>query len=521
MAADVIVIGAGHNGLVAAGYLAKAGLDVTVVEAAPAIGGCTTTAATIPGAPEHLCNQGAVDIVLFRGTTVAADLELERYGYREVPTDPAHVYLAPDGESIAVWVGDPARTAEEIKRFSPRDARTYLEIAGILEHAVPFFFAPPTSPGSKAVLGALRHPRQMAKLGGLVRKSAADAIRELFVHPITRALLVGPASLIGPVTMPNTGFNSLFVFFQQRFGASRVVGGTQGLPDALARCVEAHGGTVRTASPVVELLIAGRRVTGVRLEDGTTLEARAVLAGCDPRQTLTELLPRGTLPRRLEARAQGIPTENMRMAFMKVDVAVRGKLEAPVHAGRRSDGIHLTGATLMGGTFEDVVAAVESARAGRIADPMPFYAVVPSAVDQTQAPAGQDCLYVWVGWMPMDPPEGWDALREAAGQAVVSSVGKYLTNLEELEIGRSVETWQEIAARTRMPWSNANHVDFTFDRSGPFRPARGFGGYEVKQVPGLFLTGAGTHPGPAVTGVPGQLAARSVLRRLQASGAGS
>lgn len=521
MAADVIVIGAGHNGLVAACYLAKEGLDVTVVEASPRIGGCTTTAAMIPGAPEHLCNQGAVDIVLFRGSTVAEDLQLARYGYREVPTDPAHVYLSPDGESIAVWVGDPARTAEEIRRFSVRDARTYLDVARLLDRAVPFFFMNPVSPDPKVVLGALAHPRQMAKLGSLLRKTAAEVILELFEHPMTRALMVGPASLIGPVTMRGSGFNAMFVFFQQRFGASRVEGGTQGLPDSLARCLEAHGGTIRTASPVKRLLLSGGRVTGVELQDGGELQARAVLASCDPRQTLTELLPHGTLPRRLEARAQQIPTENMRMAFMKVDVAVAGKLEASGHAARRGDDINITGATLMGGSFEDVVAAVEASCAGRIPDPMPFYAVIPSAVDPTQAPAGQDCLYIWVGWMPMNPPTGWDALRDLAGQAVVASAGRYLTNLEELEVARSVETWQDISARTRMPWSNANHVDLTFDRSGPFRPARGLAGYEVRRVPGLFLTGAGTHPGPAVTGVPGQLAARTLARRLHGRGARS
>ena len=129
---DVVVIGAGHNGLTSACYLAKAGLDVLVVEAAPTVGGMTSTNATIAGAPEHLVNEGAVQASLFLATTIEADLQLGRYGFRQVMVDPQHLHLGPDGESLAIWK-DPKRTADELRYFSQSDARAWLEMAESLD----------------------------------------------------------------------------------------------------------------------------------------------------------------------------------------------------------------------------------------------------------------------------------------------------------------------------------------------------------------------------------------------------
>lgn len=189
-----------------------------------------------------------------------------------------------------------------------------------------------------------------------------------------------------------------------------------------------------------------------------------VLAACDPRQTLTRLLPAGTLPQPLQARADGIPTQSLRSGHLKVDMAFRGRL--------------------------------------------------------SQAPEGQDTAYLWSGLAPANPPEGWETLAKTAGQQMVSRAAGFYEGIEGLEIGRSVESPLELAARTRVPDGNPYHVDMAMLRSGPLRPALGFGGYRTP-VPGLYLTGAGTHPGPAVSGIPGRLAAQTMLQDLKRKGLGS
>ena len=158
-------------------------------------------------------------------------------------------------------------------------------------------------------------------------------------------------------------------------------------------------------------------------------------------------------------------------------------------------------------------AAVDAATAGRMPDPMPIAAVLPTGPDPSQAPDGQDTLYLWAGWAPRNPPEGWDALAPRAAQAMVDHAALYFDGISELELGRFVEPWPLLEERTRVPNGNPYYVDLLFARNGPRRPALGLGGYTTP-LGGLYLTGGGTHPGPSVSGIPGQLAARKVLATI-------
>jgi phytoene dehydrogenase-like protein len=519
---DVIVIGAGHNGLVAACYLARAGLDVLVVEAADAIGGATTTAALVAEAPQHRFNACALDVCLMRASTVVADLELQRFGYQERDIDPAYVALDPDGGSLAIW-RDPRRTADELGYFSQRDAKAYLEFARVLDGAVdailPLMLTNPTRPAPRqvlgAALGAARHPRSMAAFARIGTGSAAEVIEERFSHSIVRGALAVIAGS-GGTPIAEDGSASLLAFWGlfHRLGLGRPVGGTQSLPDALSRCLSAAGGTVRTAAPVEELLARGGRVTGVRLAAGEEIKARAVVASCDPYTTLHRLLPTGVLPDRLAARAARIPTTNSGTALVKIDLALGGRLELPRHQARRRDGVDLRVPAHLVGTLEEMCGAFENAAAGRLPDLPPFVSAVPTAHDPSQAPEGQDTLYLWEGWVPFRPSEGWESLAEPAAKSLVAHAGQYYEGIENLELGRFVETWPTLAKRIHATSGNPYHVDIRPFRMGPLRPAVGFAGYRTP-VPGLFLTGAGTHPGPSVSGVPGQLAARTVLRTIK------
>ena len=514
---NVIVIGAGHNGLIAACYLAQAGLDVTVLEAAPEIGGCTTSFTPIAEAPHHRVVPCALDICLMRATTVVRDLNLDRFGYTEIDIDPFYVFLDPDGGSIAFW-NDPRRTAEEIGRFSRKDAESFLRLARAVDAAtgalLPMMLTSPTRPEpaklSAAVRGMARNGRQVLSLRSLLQQTAFEAIDAWFEHPLVRGGLSVVATGAGlPITADRTGAFLGFLGFLHRLGTGRPLGGMQALPDALARCLAAAGGRVRISCPVEQILVRGKAVTGVRLTTGEVLEAQAVMASCDPKTTLTRLLPAGVLSDRHAARVARIKTANQGMAFLRMDLALGGQSFLSRHEAWRGDGLDLRKPSAFIGDLEGTLAATEEAQRGLLPESFPFIGNLTTGLDPSLAPDGQDVLYLWSSTMPAHPPEGWGSLAERAAKTMVTQAAGYFDGIEQLELGRWVETWPDLVGRIGASDGNPYHVDFT--EAGPLRPAVGFAGYRTP-VPGLFLTGAGTHPGGTVTGIPGQLAARALLR---------
>lgn len=521
--ADVIVVGAGHNALISACYLAREGLDVLVLEASDRIGGCTTTGRFIQEAPDHLINPCAVDILLLRASNVVEDLQLRRFGWRDRELNPSYMALDPDGASIAFW-DDPRQTADEIRRLSRADAAAYLEfiseIDAALDVMLPLMLTNPQRPAPKALLQAAkggRHPRKLANMASMFTASAAEAIDERFTHPLLRGAMGLFVAIATSPTAEGSASTLAALGMVHRVGSCRMIGGTQTLPDSLATCLAAHRGRIRTDARVDSLLTSGGRVTGVQLRGGEQLSARCVLAGCDPRQTLTHLLPDGVLSQKLQARAAAIPTKSLRSAHLKVDMAFGAQLSLPAHAAWRGDGLDLRKPAALIGTLEQAVNAYDEAARGRLGEPQPFAVVLPAAVDPSQVPEGGETAYLWTGSAPADPVDGWAALKQPASQVLVDRFKELYSGVEEHELGRFVETPIEIAQRTNSPDGNPYHVDFTLLRSGPLRPALGFAGYRTP-VPGLFLTGAGTHPGPSVSGIAGQLAAKEVLRELKRSG---
>lgn len=520
MRADVIVVGAGHNGLVAACYLARAGLDVQVLEAQEKIGGCTTSEALVDGAPGHSLDPCADDIISMRGSTVAADLELAHFGYREVEVTPPYIALDADGGSIAFF-RDPARTAEDIRRFSARDARTFLasmeQLMPACETAISLMATNPVRPQVRKLLGAarlLRKPKGLGILAQLATASAAQAIQERFEHPTVQAGLAQLASYGSPITKENTGVNLLIVPLIMRCGMARPVGGMGLLPASLERCLTAAGGRIRTGARVEQLIVEAGEVRGVRLVDGEELRAGTVLAATEPTRVLTDFLPPGTLPDHLAARAAHIPTRHDGCAHFRIALALRGRLSLKRHAAARPDGLDVRVPTHMVGSLDDIARGITDAGNGRLPHPLPFSGIINSGADPSVAPDGQDVLSLWSGWVPLEPAEDWTTLKARAEKEFVAHAMNYYDGIEELEIGRWVESPPEMTERTNVPNGNVYHVDMTLARMGPLRPALGFGGYRMP-VPGLYLSGAGAHPGPSVSGLPGQQAARTLLRDLR------
>lgn len=521
---DVVVIGAGHNGLVAGCYAARAGLDVLVVEAAPHIGGMTVTQPVVDQAPDHVFNLCAVDLIFMRLSTIIADLDLARFGYRDVEADPGYAYLDPEGASIALW-HDPRRTAEEIARFSHADAQSFLHLSRVFSAAMtvakPMMLTNPVRPAPRAVAAsaglAVRNGRYLPELATILRRSAKHVIEDRFEHPIVRTALDMLASTAAPITRPGSSAGLMYLGFNNHCGAARPIGGIGALPAALEKCLQSYGGEVRTCAAVDGLITAGARIAGVHLANGEEILARAVISTVDPVQTLTDLVPTELLSQRARGRVAKIPTGNDGAVFMKVDIACDARIELTRHTKWRSDDLDLRiPFSRMGGSLQTTATAQSQSANGIIPDEVPFGASVPTAVDPSQAPPGQDTIYLYAWGLPKDPPHSWSDAKAGVAERLVKELGTYYTNLSDIEIGRFVESCQDMAHRTGATNGNEYHVDIKLSRMGPLRPAAGFAGYRTR-LPGLFLSGAGTHPGPGVSGVPGQLAAREVIKSLRSS----
>jgi phytoene dehydrogenase-like protein len=515
---DAIVIGAGHNGLVAACYLARAGRKVLVVEQADHIGGMTAThSGLVPGAPDHRFNRGALGALMIQASTVIRDLNLERFGYQQVICDPGYAACDPKGDSLALW-RDHRRTADELRRFSHQDAAAFLDLVRTTDAAtdvvVPVMNTDLRRPAPRdlwAMARKVKHPARLARMAHLSTASLAEVVDERFKHPLLKGLLAGLASAAGPITTKGSAVNLAVASTIARLGEGRVIGGTGAFTAALERCLAAAGGEIRLSAPVDQLLVTAGAVRGVHLTGGEEITAGCVIAACDPRTTLSRLLPPGTLSDRLTRRAAAIPTGNDKIGWIKVDVALSGRLELPHHQARRSDGVDLRRVGLVVGALEDWVAATHAAQTDRLHERVPFIGCVPTAIDSSQAPDRQDTLYLWADCVPHDMVGESDVDTDLIGKAVIDHASDYYEGIERLEIGRFIESPSVTAARTGATDGNWCHVDFRPKRLGPLRPALGFGGYQTP-VSNLFLSGAGTHPGPGLCGIPGQLAARRALR---------
>lgn len=519
---DVIVVGAGHNGLTSACYLARAGLDVLVVDASASIGGMTSTAPIISAAPQHQINLGALDATFVHATDLIQDLDLPRFGYREVWTDPIWVCLQNEDASIAIW-RDARRTAEEIRKFSADDARAYLELTRTLDAMIgiglPLMLAHPLHPGwharAAAIASALKNCAQLRPIAALLGSSCVELISSRFRHPVVRGALASICSAFGPILADGTAVILLALGWYLRFGASRPIGGTQALPNALFGALRALGGKVRCNAAVDQIIVREGRAAGVRLHNGEELLAsRAVLASCDPRKALLELLPVDTLSPEHQAQAASIPSFGDGTALLKVDVAMRGRLSLARYERRRGDGVDLRQTGIYMGTLDDAVSAETAAVRGDVPAVINLYAGIPTASDPSQAPEGQDTLWMYAHPMPLRPRIPWSQSAAQVGDRVIARAAEFIDGVAEMEIGRSVETSDDLARRFNATNGCLWHVDLKLTRLGPMRPARAFSGYGTP-LPGYFLGSAGSHPVPGMSGLPGRLASQEILRKLR------
>ena len=322
-------------------------------------------------------------------------------------------------------------------------------------------------------------------------------------------------------TVPNnassTGICFLWLGTMHRHISSRPIGGVQAIPDALAARLQAKGGEIKTNSRVAEIELRDGQASGVRLDSGELLSAnKAVLASCDPVTTLSKLLPYGSLPGDIQAKVDSIPQTNLGIGQMKVDVALSGQLSLARHQKERKDDVDLRIPSHMIGTEAGMARTFARSQAGLLPlhGEFSLWPVITTAADPSQGPEGQDSLYIYSAVAPLSPIGGWDNCLQEAGQTIIDTAAEYYEGLNTLEIGRCVLSNEDIGRQANVSAGNITHVDMTLGRTGPLRPAIGLSDYKTP-IDGLFISGAGTHPGGGITGGPGYVSAKRLLKSIK------
>jgi len=497
---DVVVIGAGHNGLVCAGYLAAAGLEVCVLEARDVVGGNTLTEElTLPGFRHDSCSSAHV---LIQANPLIADDELgllATYGLRYETTDPAVVLPQPDGD-LLVMHRDLGATATELARYSADDARAFEAMlaewdGGLAAVHGRWNSALPLGDGPAAA-------RYLATKAG----TAWDVVHTRFRHPVVRSFLTWLAfATIQDPRRPGTGvLPAAIASGRLRFGWATPVGGSGALPDALVRHVRAHGGTVVTAAPVAAIGVRGNRARVVRTADGRAVTARRAVVSAAHLATLAGMVEGVPPPDDLRtARDSWRPG----LSVFAVHAALAGDLSFGPDGATRSVAAGY-------GTAQGLADQLDAGHRGVAEAGDPWLLVVDQTVaDPARAPGGAATFKI-LTVAPYERADGrsWDDAKLEHAQALVRRVAARAGGLGAGDVlALRAESPVDVAAHNPFNLGGSCHGGEFDDGSGGV--LRGWPEYRTG-VEGLFLTGATTHPGGSVSGRPGRNAARAVLTAL-------
>lgn len=513
---DLIVVGAGHNALVCAGYLAQAGYDVAVLERRSEVGGAVATQEFIPG---YRFDLGGSAHILIHLTPVVKELNLESYGLRYIDLDPIFFSPYPDGSRIFVWK-DVDRTCQSIAQVSPVDAERYSRFitdwTPLAEAVADLFLRTPTPLNVVGTLGLrsgvhrdLRR-RLAAILGGY-----GQLLRSAFVSPKIQALVGWMAAQSGPppgqrLTAPFALWHPLY----HRSGVKRPAGGSGMLTRALAAMISDHGGSVVTGSPVARILVERGKAVGVETEDGERLTAsRGVVSGTHIHTTLKLLSEQA--PSWRTALARRARTGN---GFgMMVRFAMQ---ELPDYAGGGGTDPRPEHRALqfICPDLDYLERAYDDYLAGRPSRQPALIAMTFSAVDPTLAPPGKHLLFLWGQYYPYRLASGecWDRVGEDAADRMLAKLAEYAPNVAGAVNGRLVQTPLWLERELGLLRGNVMHLDMSLSQMFTLRPALDVSGYRGP-VDRLYLTGASTHPGGGIMGAAGRNAAAVVLRDLSRS----
>jgi phytoene dehydrogenase-like protein len=528
---DAVVIGGGHNGLISAAYLARAGMKTLVLEKRHVLGGAAVTEELYPGFRFSVFSY----VVSLLRPEIIRELQLPRHGLDILPLDGTFTPLRP-GEGPAagggdfLWrVNDHGRTIRELRRWSKTDAEAYEEYGQLMVEMARFIkpilaITPPDltslDPRPLMPLAGLARTfqqlpeRQQAVFIQLMTMSAADFLDQWFETDPLKATMAA-SGIIGTyqgVRSPGTAYVLLHHYMGEIDGAFRAwgipKGGTGGVSNAIASAARSLGVEIRTEAPVARIVVRNGRASGVALESGEEIEATDVLSSVDSSRTFLGLLEPGTLEPEFEEEVRRF---KFRGSSGKVNLAVDRLPEFTCLPGV---GEHLRGAISFSPSLDEMERAYDDAKYGHFSKQPYIDMIIPTLVDPSMAPPGKHVISCFVQYAPykLAPELGtWDDQREAFGDAVIDRIAEFAPNIRDIILFRNVQTPLDIERTTGLTEGNIFQGELSLEQLFFNRPVPGYARFRTP-IRDLWLCGSATHPGGGIMGANGRIAAMEVLR---------
>ncbi|MBX9760291.1 MAG: NAD(P)/FAD-dependent oxidoreductase [Beijerinckiaceae bacterium] len=530
---DVAIIGAGHNGLVCAAYLAAAGLSVRVYERRGVVGGAAVTEEFAPG----FRNSVAAYTVSLLSPKVIADLDLHGHGLKIVERRALNFLPLPDGRHL---LAGPDRTKQAVAAFSAKDAAALDDFNAELETVADVLRAEILRAPPNLVQDSVRHAGAQAlralALGNRLRgldhkgriavhdlftKSAGDLLDSWFESDAIKALY-GFDAVVGNYASPYTP-GSAYVLLHHAFGEvngkkglwGHAIGGMGAITQAMARAAQSRGVQIRTDAGVREVLVEKSRACGLVLENGERVNARAVVSNLNPKLLFTKLVPEDAVPedflRRMKGWTCGSGTFRMNVALSRL----------PSFTALPGDGDHMTSGVIIAPSLAYMDRAYhESKLHGWSREPI-VEMLIPSTLDDSLAPKGAHVASLFCQHVAPQLPDGrsWDDHREEVADLMIATVDKYAPGFAASVVGRQIMSPLDLELTFGLTGGDIFHGALTLDQLFSARPALGHADYRMP-VAGLYLCGSGAHPGGGVTGAPGHNAAQAIASDLSPKGAG-
>jgi phytoene dehydrogenase-like protein len=520
---DVIIVGAGHNGLVTAAYLARAGQRVLVLEARELVGGCAVTEEIWPGYRVSTASY----LSSLMQEKVVRELELARHGYVVDAKDPAFFSPFPDGRHLFMWQ-DRAKTVAEIAKFSKRDAEVYPKYEAHLERLAivveslllttpPFF--PPRRPGDFVeylkLTGKLRglSKQEIVGLVKIFTQSAADFLDQWFESEELKVTLATDG-VIGANGGPRSAGTAYILLHHCMGGVNGhrglwgfVRGGMGGVSNAIANSARSHGASIRVNAPVAKIVVKGSRAHSVVLESGEEIEAGVIASNLDPRRTFLKLLNAADLdPEFLES----IRAFRCEGTSLKINLALSGLPEFSALPG--APGPQHRATMHICPSVEYIERAWDDAKYGQPSRSPLIEMTIPTMYDASLAPPGRHIMGIFLQYAPYTlKGTTWDELREPYTNRVIDVIEEYCPNIRSIIVERQTLSPFDLEKLFGLTGGNIFHGEMSLDQMFVLRPVAGWARYRTP-VKGLYLCGSGAHPGGGVMGAPGHNCAREILK---------
>ena len=507
---SAIVMGGGHNGLVAANYLAMEGLSVLVLERRDFVGGACITEELFPdfriSSCSYICH-------LLQGPVID-QLGLRQHGLQVYPVDPFRFTPLPGGQRMLLWHDD-QRTAEEIKKISPKDAERFNDWAAFWERAAGilhryFLTEPPTLAEVAAkVRGTPDEPVFERMLTGNMK----DLVEEHFESELLRGVFID-AQDAGDVTAPGSimavaYFKCNMFTDMENLGIPR--GGMGAITQSMARSAQSRGVEIRTGVEVKRVEVRNGRAAGVCLDTGEIIEADVVLSNADPKRTFLTMVEEEKLTPQFVSQVKRLKND---AACLKFHCSLRRLPDFSAYLGATDDPSYLTQIRICP-SVDYFQQSWEDAKNGRPSSCPVMHIQIPTILDRSLCPEGQHVMSAWVLYAPVKLREGtWDDANREVGEHLIDTIAEYAPDIRDCIIEWELFTPEDLERRVYLTNGNIRHLDITTQQMLSQRPNGQLSAYRTP-IDGLYLCGAGTHPGGEVTGAPGHNAAKAVLRDFE------